>query len=845
MEIRFGPQADHAAGVGKGDLSAAKHLRELGNGVTIGYYTRSFEEGDIVNTSTLAGRGRLRPAAFFLGLLLLCASTLIYEIALTRLLSVVSWYYLAFVSISMAMFGMTAGALAVQFRPDLFTDDLIPRRLVQSALAMAISLPLSLMTMLAVPVYTAFAVQTAYNFLLFSAIISVPFFFSGIAVCLSLTRMPFPMGRIYFADLAGAAMGCIGSVILLGLLDAPSAIFMVSALLFCSAALYAAYAGEGRLARRAGFGALAMVILSLLNAATFHGIQPTFSKGVIDLRTDILAERWNPISRVRAEQSSTGSPLLWGPSPKLPSYMQSEAIGLTIDTDAGTSMSRFRGDLSAFPFLRYDVTSVGAQLRHGAGSAAIIGVGGGRDVLNAAVNGIHRIVGIEVNSAIVDMTSRQFDWYSGFSRIPGFELHNDEGRSFLTRSGERFDLIQASLVDTWAATSAGAMTLSENALYTVDGWRVFYDHLKPGGVITFSRWSSGAEAGRLFAVAKAMLLSEGVTHPERHMIAIASFKIVTLLVSNLPFPESDLRKLREIMDEMEFKPVYIPGESSDVPELRSVLAANNLSEMAALRGSGGLDYSPVYDSSPYFFNAVHLSSLPEMIRKGEVIGNLRAMMFLFGFMLAAIVLVITTLVLPALRWTRKQGLAKAPPAGGLAYFIAIGLGFMFVEIAMMQQLSIFLGHPIYSMVVVLAGLIFSTGLGSLASDKLPLRSTWYSRLPAIVASLLIVVYSFAVLPVVHTFTAGVLWQRVATSLALVTPCGFLLGFCFPVGMRWMTALRQERNLPWMWALNGAAGTLGSFVAIVLSMETSIRTCVLTGAACYFLAGCVMPAKTEA
>ena len=194
----------------------------------------------------LAGMGRLRPSTFFLGLLLLCASTLMYEIALTRLLSVVSWYYLAFVSISMAMFGMTAGALAVQFRPDLFTADLIPKRLVQSALAMAISLPLSLMTMLAVPLYTSFAAQTVYNFLLFSAIISVPFFFSGIAVCLSLTRMPFPMGRIYFADLMGAALGCIGSVILLGLLDAPSAIFMISALLFSSSALYAAYAGESR-----------------------------------------------------------------------------------------------------------------------------------------------------------------------------------------------------------------------------------------------------------------------------------------------------------------------------------------------------------------------------------------------------------------------------------------------------------------------------------------------------------------------------------------------------------------------------------------------------------------------
>ncbi len=790
----------------------------------------------------LAGMGRLRPSTFFLGLLLLCASTLMYEIALTRLLSVVSWYYLAFVSISMAMFGMTAGALAVQFRPDLFTADLIPKRLVQSALAMAISLPLSLMTMLAVPLYTSFAAQTVYNFLLFSAIISVPFFFSGIAVCLSLTRMPFPMGRIYFADLMGAALGCIGSVVLLGLLDAPSAIFMISALLFASSALYAAYAGESRPTKTAALCTLGMAVLSLLNASTYHGIQPSWVKGKVDPRTDILAERWNPISRVRAQHPASGPPMMWGPSPKLPSWMKVEAIELTIDSDADTPMSHFEGDLSAFPFLRYDVTSVGAQLRHG-GSAAIIGVGGGRDVLNAAANGFQRIVGIEVNSAIAGMTSRQFDSFSGFSKIPGFELHNDEGRSYLTRSGERFDLIQASLVDTWAATSAGAMTLSENALYTVDGWRVFYEHLKPGGVITFSRWSSGAETNRLFAVAKAMLLSEGVPNPERHLAALTSGNIMTLLASNQPFAERDLRKLREIMQELEFKQFYLPGEEPAVPEIRRILAAGSLNELAALRGTNGLDYSPVFDSSPYFFNAVHLSNLPEMIRTRQGVGNMRAMMFLFGFMLAAIILVITTIVLPAMLWTRKQGAAKPPAAGGIAYFIAIGLGFMFVEMSMMQQLSIFLGHPIYSLVVVLAGLIFSTGVGSLASDRLELSSTWRSRLPAVAASVLIVVYSLIVLPVVHAFTAGVLWQRIVISLALVTPCGFLLGFCFPVGMRWMTALRQERNLPWMWALNGAAGTLGSFVAIVVSMETSIQTCVLTGAACYFLAGCVMPAKT--
>ena len=142
---------------------------------------------------------------------------------------------------------------------------------------------------------------------------------------------------------------------------------------------------------------------------------------------------------------------------------------------------RSNGDLTPFTFLRCDVTSLGAGLRAG-GTAAIIGVGGGRDVINCAVNGFQRIVGIEVNSAIVRLDTRRLNSFSGFSKIPNFEIHNDEGRSYLTRSNEKFDMIQASLVDTWAATSAGALTLSEKAFYTVDAWQIFERHLRPGGL---------------------------------------------------------------------------------------------------------------------------------------------------------------------------------------------------------------------------------------------------------------------------------------------------------------------------------------------------------------------------
>jgi len=783
--------------------------------------------------------------SFLLGLFLLCASTLMYEVVLTRLLSVTSWYYLAFVSISMAMFGMTAGALAVQLRPDLFSEGQIRRRLAQSAMAAAVAMPLSLLTMLAIPVDVALALQAVYSFLLLSAVISVPFFFSGVAVCVSLTRSGYPTGRVYFTDLAGAALGCLSSVLLLSLIDAPSTVFIISALLFVSAAAYAAYAGEAAIRRRSLYGAAAMLVFGVANSLTLHGIQPIWSKGTIDHRYGILAEKWNSISRVRARGPKIGGPSMWGPSPKLP-VLKLEQIDLDIDNDAATSMTRFTGDLKTLDFLRYDVTSLGAQLRSG-GTAAVIGVGGGRDALNCAAQGFTRIVGIEVNSAMADMAGRRFGRFSGFDKIPGFELHNDEGRSYLTRSGERFDLIQASLVDTFAATTAGAMTLSENALYTVDGWKIFYEHLKPGGVITFSRWFADAErmqTFRLYSVARATLMAEGVKNPEAQLALVKSDGVATLLATNRPFSQRDIQKLKSIIGDMAFTPVVMPGEPILVPELKRIVATRSLEEMAALREGTYFDYSPTFDSSPYFFNAVHAKGVVELLVSGERGPNLRAMLFLFGFMLAALILVILAIGLPATLLNSRIDGGPKPLVGAMVYFIAIGLGFVLVEMAMMQQLSIFLGHPIYSMVVVLGGLILSTGVGSLVSDRWQLKATWQSRVPALVATLVVGAYSLAVLPVMHAFTAALLWQRVSICLALVSPCGFLLGFCFPVGMRWLNTLSQGRNLPWMWALNGAAGTLGSFIAILISMDSSIATCVLTGAGCYLLAGLAMPAKAH-
>ena len=249
---------------------------------------------------------------------------------------------------------------------------------------------------------------------------------------------------------------------------------------------------------------------------------------------------------------------------------------------------------------------------------------------------------------------------------------------------------------------------------------------------------------------------------------------------------------------------------------------------------------------PYFFSFVRFHAIRGILQiPGVHFDALLPLLHLAIFTLAALILVVLTIVWPARRWTHRQPGSTPAPPGAILYFIGIGLGFMLAEMGMMQQLSIFLGQPIYSLAVVLAGLILAAGLGSLASDRLALDSAMKSRAPALVSALVLLVYSLAVLPAIHAAVGGVLWQRIAVSLGLVAPCGFIMGFCFPAGMRWVTIIGQERSLPWMWALNGAASVLATFMAMAISTEKSIQACVLTGAACYVLGGILLSGKRPA
>ncbi len=792
----------------------------------------------------------MKRAQFYSGVFLLTFATLMLEILETRLLSVMSWYHLAFFVISAGMFGMTGGAVFVYFRGQRYTPATLASDLKWYTSAFAVSSVLSLAMQVTIAPAMVASAAMAISFVELAIIISIPFFFSGAAVSLALTRSPFSIGKVYAADLMGAALGCLGVLGLLELVDGPSAIILTGAISAAAAMMFGSSAkapGEersriaGGLLMRPGLIVVALAILGIANASTTHGIQPIVVKDKAESRRGegrYTYEKWNSFSRVVAFQSRGGFPGLWGPSPTLPKDLDVQQIWLNIDGLAGTAMYPYKGGADEAQFLKWDVPNLVYRIRNTGARAAIIGVGGGRDILSAWIHGVRDVTGVELNPTFIRLLTRHpyFSEYAGLARLPGVHLHVDEARSWFARTSERFDTIEMSMIDTFAASGAGAFTLSENGLYTLEGWKTFMGRLTPTGMFTVSRWYAPDnlnETGRAVSLATASLLELGVTEPRKHMFMASTGHIATIIVSRAPFTAEELRTLTDACNEAQYKILMSPEMLPNSDLLAGIVSVRSAGELQARTSGLDLDLTPPTDNRPFFFNMLPLTKAHHAFkflgRNGLLAGNIFATLVLVGILLITVTLVSVTILVPAARSVGEVG--RSLIVGGTSYFSLIGLGFMLVEIALLQRMSVYLGHPVWSLSVVLFSLILTTGMGSWISDRLQAENKtavmiWILSLFAYLSFM-----AFGMPGILERFDASRMVTRALVVFALITPSGLLMGFGFPIGMRLVEA-RDSRPTPWFWGVNGAAGVLASTLAIAISLSFGIRVTFLVGAACY-------------
>ena len=887
----------------------------------------------------------------YASLFLVALSTLMYEVLLTRIFSVTMFYHFAFVAVSVALFGMTLGAVLVYMLPALFPPERARRAMAVNALLFGLTTILTFVIHLKQQNTSLSDAKTAspLSFVGTYALISIPFIFSGIAVCLALTRFAKQVSRLYAADLAGAALGCILFILALRLTDGPTAVLIVAALAVL-ASLCAAIDAE-RVAGSRGQGLIGITAASFFAAAGLAGfngyrgyrlaearveniphtaglalrgrwvappppIRIEYAKGSV--QWPALFEQWNSFSRIYVRKEvkwlEETPPSGWGMSP---AYLNDSAVPKTaremvinIDAGAGTYMTHFdnsaaldlldqaedhdsqstyyadeayharlggekqeeqrnlqlaeeekqfvaalrhqagRAAIEAAGkqagFLKYDVTNFAHFLRPDS-KVLVIGSGGGRDLLSALAFGQKHVTGVEINEAIITAMKGVFGDFTGhLDRLPNVDIVHDEARSYITRMppGDKVDIIQISLIDTWAATAAGAFVLSENSLYTVEAWKAFFDHLTDRGVVTVSRWyhpNTPGETLRMVSLANQALREIGITDPRRHILVIKRDQpqlshdipgaVATIIASREPFSDEDLNLAEQKAKRFQFDLVLSPRFAA-IPALADLAGSADPFETAK---HYPINLAPPTDDKPFFFNMTRMRDAFNPAKwqgQGHDV-NLKAVQVVAGLLVFVILLTIVCVIVPVMIKADKVALKGSLPL--TAFFIFIGLAFILIEISQMQRLIILLGHPTYSLSVVLFALLVSSGIGSYMTKGVEGSATGPAIGRRMIALLVLLVITGLVTPVmIRTFVSSPTVLRVGIALLLLMPAGLFMGMCFPMGMK-AAAGQKEDITAWLWGINGAMSVVASVLAVVIAMSFGISAAWWTGVGCYAVA----------
>lgn len=784
----------------------------------------------------------------YLGLFLTTLAILTYEIVLTRIFSVTMFYHYAFVAISIALFGMSVGAVIVYLFPSVFTKERAKYHLAWTSLAFGIFIVLSFLTHISIPFVPNFTFAGLYSIVLTYVVISIPFILSGINVGIALTKFPRRVSSLYAVDLIGAALGCIVILYLLGFVDAPSSILFISAIaLFGSLS----YSIGGKFKRIITVSAIFILILfssGIINTVLAGQQRPFLKLQWVRTRLDgrHLYEKWNSFSRVTVDgdPDEKKKPFGWGFSSEMPEDTEVRELSMLIDNVAGTVITHFDGDTGKLDYLKYDVTNLAHYLVED-GDVLIIGTGGGRDILSSLVFGQKSILGVEINKNIIDVVNKRFGDFSGhLDRREEVRFVNEEAQSYIAGLDEKFDLIQSSLIDTFAAVSTGAFVLSENGIYTVETWEVLLNHLTEDGILTFSRWhfpEIPAETYRLTTLAVSSLKNIGVNNPEKNIIIVKSNRnegpkildVATVLVCKREFTTEEINRIESVSEKLKFEILYLPGrEDINDTVINKIVTTDDLETLVK---DFPVNIAPPTNDKPFFFNMLRMRDLfkTETWTMGHQGMNLTAVAILGVLLIIVIVLTVLFIFVPLFVKADRPEFPKISPL--LTFFGAIGFGFILVEISQLQRLIIYLGHPSYSLSVVLFTLLLSSGIGSRLTSGISINDIKRSGVSRFVILIgLMLAYGLFTHHLISITTAGSIYVRILMSILILAPLGLFMGMAFPIGMKVASRI-SEKFTPWLWGVNGATSVCGSVLAVVIAINWGISTSFWCGTACYVVA----------
>lgn len=782
----------------------------------------------------------------YAGIFLMCCGTLLLELSLTRVMSVTLWYHFGFLVISTALLGFGASGVALALWRRLREEMPLDRSLSVLAFLFGVTAVASFWLQQHIP-FDPFSLLSNLRQLwlmpLFLLTVVVPFFFAGLAVGLLFTRGSASVNRLYAFDLLGAGVGCGAIALVLPVLGGAGAV-VFAAVLGLLASLVFGWKEARRVALGAGVLAIAFLVLASV-AETALPLTITANKHSFALKPTYSA--WNIFSRID-----------FFDIPKSKSRTH-PAVGFVFDagtafTEIPNLMPDYRA-VAATMTKPMDFDSQVAYLGRSKPSVLIIGSGAGQEVLDAVQYGAGKVTAIDINPIIENVIKHRFkNRWDGLFDLPEVQLVTAEGRSFVRRSHDTYDAIISEHTISNSAIASGALALTENYVLTREAFEDYYAHLSPDGVVFFTRPQN--QIPRLFATGREVLQAHGVTDLGAHFYAFGGRPGVNpqksrfnrffagFLIKKTPFTSDEVRAISAFLGidtpKGEVAVLYSPLDPQTGTIYQHLL---NATDVTTVYADSADMIAPATDNQPFFnqhtrWSSIGWHTISDLFRQGKM-GRMAledrpvAEVTLIVLLAQTILIAGILIVLPLLRFKRED--LRAPDRGRiLVYFAGLGLGFIFIEVVFLQHFTLFLGQPLYTFAVVLAGLLMFTGLGAYLSDRPGGASR--ARLRFIIPALLVLLAVTAWLtPMMFRAALGLpLFARVALALAVIAPLGIMLGMPFPTGLR-VVAAEAPGLVPWAWGINGFFTVMGTILALMFAMMFGFLTVLVMAGVCYLLA----------
>ncbi len=789
-----------------------------------------------------------------LPVVILCvsAAALGLELILMRALSIAHWHHFAYLVISTALLGFGSSGTLITIFQRFFRKHHL-HCLWFFAVGLAVSVPVVFWLAQHIrfeQMQLMWDRRQIVYLLGYYLLFLVPFFFAGGCICLAFTVCPEKAHRLYFFNMVGSGAGALGAVVLMYghsperlllvvsgvaflaalVLASKISVRVVGATLICACATFALFMPQGLIGLK--------VRLSENKSLVYYSALPN---------AKILTTSYSPLARldiIQAPAIRYVPGLSIGYNGKI-----CEQALLISDADGISTINRFEQleDLQCYD----SITSALSYHLIDEANVCIIGAGGGSDAAQAIYLGASQVTAVEMNPQIIELLEGRFsELASDIFKRPKVKTVIAEGRNFLQRTDERFDIIQISLLDSFTAAVAGLYALNESHLYTVEAISKALDRLGPNGLLSITRTlkTPPRDSLKMLATVAQALRRRGVSQPGDHIIMIRSWATATIVVSPAVLPASAVSTVRRFCEERRFDLVYLPGIQTKDANRFHVLA-----EPAYYAGAGKIlgasaekfyeDYAyniqPATDDRPYFFDFFKLRALPQMIRQmpHNWLPYSEWGYLILMVTLAQAVVVSILFVLVPLAFARPLKSAPTGKPAVLAYFLLLGFAYMFLEMGFIQKMTLLIGDPVFGVAVTLAGFLVFSGCGSLVSARL-IRSGARRIRIAVIAIIIVGVIEINLLKFGFDWLVGFsrVW-RIGLGLAICAPLAFFMGMPFPTALAELSK-RNQALVPWAWGINGfasvTAAVLGTCLAISLGF-TSLALIALSG---YFLAGLI-------